>query len=212
MDIRCCALHLAAPSLLSFPFHEKTWEHMQLSKHTATLHIHVYLHAFLESMKVNIHFDSSNLTHTHTCTHTFMDSLLSVTYHLPLDFWTSLLFKLCDLAVHTVEQKTQNPGQEVIECVCVCKKEGGKAVHALYSINYVSVCAACFCLCMLSTIKQVALYRFAIRPWSPPQRNRSATTLSLTPGFSCFYCATLMVFVSPCAVHPPYTLSELSLF
>lgn len=32
-----------------------------------------------------------------------MGDLRSVTYHLPLDFWTSLLLKLCDLAVRTVK-------------------------------------------------------------------------------------------------------------
>ena len=65
-----------------------------------------------------------------------MRSLLSVTYHLPPDFWTSLLLKLCDLAVHTVAQKNTAPRRSSSVCVCVCVRNRGKAaveiLHALY--------------------------------------------------------------------------------
>lgn len=88
------------------PPRKQTWAHMELSKHTATHHIYVNLHASALVFSSALTKYALWLLQPDTHTYTFIHSLLSVTYHLPLDFWTSLLLKLCDLAVHTVAQKT----------------------------------------------------------------------------------------------------------
>lgn len=103
-----------------------------------------------------------------------MCDLHSVTYHLPLDFWTSLLLKLCDLAVRTVKAQEKHPKNkkrptqkhktaEVIQCVCLWEAEGER-----HTLNYTFVCMACLCLCMLGSIKQVVAYGPAAKPQPPP--------------------------------------------
>lgn len=76
----------------------------------------------------NIHLVPSNQR-------AFIRDLRSVTYHLPLDFWTSLLLKLCDLAVHTVKVQKKNP-VEVIQCVCLCEAEGERQCAAQYKVHF----------------------------------------------------------------------------
>ena len=85
---------------------------------------------------MKIHPDLSDI-HTHT--HAFIHDLRSVTYLLPPDFWTSLLLKLCDLAVHTVKQKNTKPRRLQSMCICVCayvKKigRGGERQHTHYTV------------------------------------------------------------------------------
>lgn len=94
-----------------------------------------------------------------------MCNLRSVTYHLPLDFWTSLLLKLCDLAVRTVktQEKKNRKTAEVIQCVCLWEAEGERHI-----LKYTFVCMPCLCLYTLGSIKQVAAYGPAARPQPPP--------------------------------------------
>ena len=95
----------------------------------------------------------------------FIHELRSVTYHLPLDFWTSLLLKLCDLAVPLVyrgkKKKAQNCGGHP---VCVFMGGRGRKTHS--KVHF--VCALCLCLCTLGSIKQVAAYSPAVSPKPPP--------------------------------------------
>lgn len=55
--------------------------------------------------------------------------LRSVTYHLPLDFWTSLLLKLCDLAVHTVKVQEKKTWRSSSVCVYARQREKGSPLH-----------------------------------------------------------------------------------
>lgn len=175
-------------------------------------------HRHFWERSLNIHFGSSNLTHTHT--HSYTACSLSRTISL----WVSGP-PCCSSCVtwQYIPLRRKHSTQEVIECVCIYVRKRGKVaveiLHALYSIQYVftwervhsCVQHVCVCVCMLSTIKQVAPYRGATRPWSPS----SEETLQL-PGsllaFSVFHSFSVMTFVSPHPVHSPYTLFDLPPF
>lgn len=74
----------------------------------------------------------------------FIHELRSVTYHLPLDFWTSLLLKLCDLAVPLVyrgKKKKKHKTVEVIQCVCLWEAEGERHIQKY------TLCVRCVYVC-----------------------------------------------------------------
>lgn len=107
-------------SFLCFPFHGNKLGRVCNCQNTLPpimLQALCYLTDFFceieKELRLNFHFDSS---YTHTHVHT-VHSRLSVTYHLPLGFWTSLLLKLCDLAAHTAENAA--PRRSLSVCVRV---------------------------------------------------------------------------------------------
>lgn len=85
----------------------------------------------------------------HTHKHRSVHSLLSVTYHLPLDLWTSALLKLCDLAGDATLSGAHQKQRGHESCMRACSRVCVRCKPKL---------CACLCLCI---IKQVAVHRCA---------------------------------------------------
>lgn len=135
---------------------------------------------------------------------TFICRLLSVTYQLPLEFWTSLPLTLCDLAVHIAAPKIQNIGSRRTS---VCVSEMGYARTAR--------CTSCFCACrMFVHVKHHLTGGSTLlcnqRPY-PLLGGNTPTTPRFPLDFLYFLFWAVMPFVSPCPIHPTYTLFELPL-
>lgn len=123
----------------------------------------IYLYTFMQACRPFQECSHAHIKSTLAAPvwYTFVHS--SVTYHLPVGFWTSLLLKLCDLAANTAAKN----GTQEAECVSISEKEekgsnrcnactAGCPVYSMFS--HEGECRSMFSFFkkMVSTIKQDA--------------------------------------------------------
>ncbi len=131
MDIRCCALCLIVPSLLSFPFHENKLGHVRNCLLIIYMYTFMQAHRLCQECSLNIHFDYSNLTLTRSYTACSLSRTISLWISGPPCCSSCVTWQYIPL-------RRKHSTQEVTECVCVCVRKRGKAavgiLHALCSM------------------------------------------------------------------------------